>query len=183
MRVGRGFGGVVVAHQRQHAAVLRRAGEVGVAEHVAGAVDARSLAVPDGEDAVMLALAEQFRLLRAPAGGRGEFLVEARAGRRHRRRAAPWPSRAAGRARRAASRDSPRRSRPCSARPAGRARAASAACAPRPARRRGRCAPCRDRICRQRDVVKRHRSSDEVMVVSMVWRSAPAASSMRIVTA
>ena len=67
MRVGRGFGRVVVAHQRQHAAMLRRAGQVGVAEHVARAVDARALAVPEREDAVMRALAEQFGLLRSPS--------------------------------------------------------------------------------------------------------------------
>ncbi len=47
VRDGRGFGRMVVAHQRQHAAMLRRAGEVGVAEDVAGAVDAGALAVPD----------------------------------------------------------------------------------------------------------------------------------------
>ena len=58
--------------------MLRRAGKIGVAEDVAGAVDARPLAVPDREHAVMLAFAEQFGLLRAPAGGRRELLVEAR---------------------------------------------------------------------------------------------------------
>ena len=77
MRDGRGFGGVVVAHQRQHAAVPRGARHVGVAEHVAGAVDARPLAVPDPEDAVVLAVAAQLRLLRAPERGRGKLLVEA----------------------------------------------------------------------------------------------------------
>ena len=58
-------------------------------------------------------------------------------------------------ARRAASRDSRRRSRPCSARCGGRARAASAACGSPPARRTGRCAPCRDRTCRR----ARHREA------------------------
>ena len=77
MRGGGGFGGVVVAHQRQHAAMLRGAGEVGVAEDVAGAVDARALAVPDAEHAVVLALAAQLGLLRAPERGGGEVLVEA----------------------------------------------------------------------------------------------------------
>ena len=77
VRGGRGFGGVVVAHQRQHAAVLRGAGEIGVAEDVAGAVDARPLAVPEAEHAVELALAAQLRLLRAPQRGRGDVLVEA----------------------------------------------------------------------------------------------------------
>ncbi len=48
-----------------------------MAKHVAGTVDARPLAVPDRKDAVMRALAQQFGLLRAPAGGGGEFLVEA----------------------------------------------------------------------------------------------------------
>ena len=68
---------MVVAHQREHAAVLRGAGEIGVAEHVAGAVDARALAVPHAEHAVVLALAAQLGLLRAPERGRGEVLVEA----------------------------------------------------------------------------------------------------------
>ena len=50
---------------------------VGVAEDVAGAVDAGALAVPDAEDAVVLAVAAQLGLLRAPERGRGEVLVEA----------------------------------------------------------------------------------------------------------
>ena len=69
---------MVVAHQGDDAAVLRRPGEVGVAEHVAGAVDARPLAVPDAEHAIELALATQFGLLRSPQCGRGQFLVETR---------------------------------------------------------------------------------------------------------
>ena len=77
MRIGRGFGGMVVAHQGQHAAMLRGAGKIGVTEDIAGTVDAGALAVPDGKDAVILALAEHLGLLRAPAGGRGKLLVEA----------------------------------------------------------------------------------------------------------
>ena len=50
---------------------------VGVAESVAGAVDAGALAVPQREHAVVLALAAQLRLLAAPDRGRGEVLVEA----------------------------------------------------------------------------------------------------------
>ena len=68
---------MVVAHQRQHAAMLGGAGEIGVAEHVAGAVDARALAVPEPEHAVVLALAAQLGLLRAPERGGGEVLVDA----------------------------------------------------------------------------------------------------------
>ena len=76
VRGGGQFRRVVVAHQRQHAAVLRGAGEIGVAEGVARAVDARPLAVPDAEHAVVLALAAQLGLLRAPQRGRGEVLVD-----------------------------------------------------------------------------------------------------------
>ncbi len=76
VRDGGGFRRVVVAHQREHAAVLRGAGHVGVAEDVARAVDARALAVPHAEDAVVAALAAHLGLLRAPDGGGGEFLVE-----------------------------------------------------------------------------------------------------------
>ena len=78
MRVGRRFRHVVVAHQREHAAMLGRAGKIGVAEDVAGTVDARTLAVPEGEHAVVPAFAKQLGLLRAPAGGGRQFLVQAR---------------------------------------------------------------------------------------------------------
>ncbi len=50
---------------------------VGMAERVAGAVDARPFAVPDAENAVVLALAAELGLLRAPKRGRREVLVEA----------------------------------------------------------------------------------------------------------
>ena len=107
VRGGGGFRRVVVAHQREHAAVLRGAGEIGVAEHVAGAVDARALAVPDAEHAVVLAFAAQLGLLRAPQRGGGEVLVDAGLEQdvvRVELRAARAGT--AGRARRAASRDS-----------------------------------------------------------------------------
>ena len=77
VRGGGGFGRVVVAHQGEHAAVFRGAGEIGVAENVAGAVDARALAIPDAEHAVVLALAAELRLLRAPERGRRQVLVDA----------------------------------------------------------------------------------------------------------
>ena len=77
VRGGGAFGGMVVAHQREHAAVLGGAGVVGVAEDVARAVDAGALAVPDAEYAVVLALAPQLGLLRAPQRGGGQVLVEA----------------------------------------------------------------------------------------------------------
>ena len=77
VRRGGRFGRMVVAHQGQHAAVARGAGKIGVAEHVAGAVDARSLAVPDGEHPVEAAFAAQLGGLRPPHRGRGEVLVDA----------------------------------------------------------------------------------------------------------
>ena len=74
---GGAFAGVVVAHRGDHAAQRRGAGHVGVAEHVARAVDARALGVPHAKDAVILALAPEFRLLGAPERGGGKVLVQA----------------------------------------------------------------------------------------------------------
>jgi hypothetical protein len=75
---GGALAGVVVAHQGDHPAVLGGAGVVGMAEHVAGAVDAGALAVPDAEHAVVPALAPQLGLLRAPERGGSQVLVQAR---------------------------------------------------------------------------------------------------------
>jgi hypothetical protein len=77
VRQRRGFRRVVVAGEHQHAAVLRGAGGVGVLEHIAAAIDARALAVPHGEDAVVLRPREEVDLLRAPDRGGGEVLVDA----------------------------------------------------------------------------------------------------------
>ena len=60
-----------------HAAMLRGAGEIGVAEGVAGAVDARALAVPHAEHAIELAFAAQFGGLRPGERGRGEVFIGA----------------------------------------------------------------------------------------------------------
>ena len=78
VRRRRGFAGVIVAHQRQHAAIARGARQIGVAEGVAGAVDARPLAVPYAEDAIVAPLAADLGLLRAPQGRRSEVLVQRR---------------------------------------------------------------------------------------------------------
>ena len=77
VRQRRRLGRVVVAGEHEHAAVLRRAGEVRVLEHVAAAVDARALAVPHGEDAVDVRARVQRHLLRAPDRGGREVLVQA----------------------------------------------------------------------------------------------------------
>ena len=68
---------MIVAHEGQHAAQRRGSRQIGVAEHVAAAVDARTLAVPEAEHAVETALAAHLGLLRAPDAGRRQFLVEA----------------------------------------------------------------------------------------------------------
>jgi hypothetical protein len=79
VRRGGALGDVVVAGDRDHAAVRRGAGHVGVLEHVGGAVDARALAVPEAEHAVeLVGLRIERELLRAPHRGGAELLVDAR---------------------------------------------------------------------------------------------------------
>ena len=78
VRVGGGFGGVIVAVQGQDTPMGRGARKIGVAEHVARAVHARPLAVPQAEHAIDGVLPVKPDLLRAPHGGGGQFLVEPR---------------------------------------------------------------------------------------------------------
>ena len=78
VRQRRRLGAVVVAGDHQHAAMLRRAGGVGVAEDVAAAVDPRPLAVPDREDAVMARVVVKIELLGTPHRRGGEVLVQPR---------------------------------------------------------------------------------------------------------
>ncbi len=58
--------------------MLGGAGVVGMAEDVAGAVDARAFAVPDAEHTVISAFAAKLGLLRAPERGRRQILVKPR---------------------------------------------------------------------------------------------------------
>ncbi len=76
VRQRRRLGAVVVAGERQHAAVAAGAGRVRVLEHVAAAIDARALPVPHRKDAIDLRALEQVELLRAPHRGGGEVFVE-----------------------------------------------------------------------------------------------------------
>ena len=76
MRHRGGDAAVVVAGDHQHAAVRRRAVGVAVLERVAGAVDARALAVPHGEHAVGGSLRVGLDPLRAEHRGRTELLVD-----------------------------------------------------------------------------------------------------------
>ena len=68
---------MIVAGQREHAAMPRGAGGVGVLQRVDRAVDAGPLAVPDAEHAIDRGAGKQADLLAAPHRGRGEILVEA----------------------------------------------------------------------------------------------------------
>jgi hypothetical protein len=69
--------GMVVAGHRQYAAMLPGAGRVGMLEDIAAAVDARPLAVPHAEYAVMFRAGRQVDLLRAPQRRGGEVLIDA----------------------------------------------------------------------------------------------------------
>ena len=86
MRERRGLAAMIVAGERNDAAVLRGAGRVGVLERIERAVDAGALAVPDAEHAIDLGAGEHADLLAAPHRRRRQVLVEA--GRRSRCRAA-----------------------------------------------------------------------------------------------
>ena len=76
VRERRGLAAVIIAGERQHAAEFRAAGGVAVLERIGRAVDARSLAVPDGEHAIDRGSREHVDLLAAPHGGRGEVFVQ-----------------------------------------------------------------------------------------------------------
>ena len=68
---------MVVAAQRQRRAVAAGAGDVGVAQNVAGAVDAGAFAVPDAEHAVVARLPQHVMDLAAQHRGGGQVLVHA----------------------------------------------------------------------------------------------------------
>ena len=78
VRQRRGFAAVVVTRQQQHAALGRHTRRIRMLEHVAGTVDARPLAVPHGEHAVVPGTGEQVGLLAAPHRGGGQLFVDAR---------------------------------------------------------------------------------------------------------
>ena len=68
---------MVVAGKRDDAAIRMGAEQIGVFERVSRAVHARTLAVPDAEDAVILGIAEESGLLRAPDRCGRKVFVEA----------------------------------------------------------------------------------------------------------
>ncbi len=78
VRRGARFADVIVAQEKQHAALRVGAEEVAVPDGIARAIDAGSLAVPDGEDAVVLGSTLQTYLLGALACRRRQILVHPR---------------------------------------------------------------------------------------------------------
>ena len=67
-------GGMVIAHHHQHAAVARGARGIAVVQGVAGAVHARTLAVPHGEHAIDLAVARMPACCAHDGRGRQVFI-------------------------------------------------------------------------------------------------------------
>ena len=57
---------MVVAGKHQDAAMLARTCGIGVLENIAATVDARPLAIPHGEHAVVIGGGKKIELLRAP---------------------------------------------------------------------------------------------------------------------
>ncbi len=77
MRRRRRLGAVVVARNRQHAAVRRGTGPIGMPQCVGRTVDAGPFAVPDAEYAIDFGARKQPDLLAAPYRGCGKVHVEA----------------------------------------------------------------------------------------------------------
>src|SRR5690606_23185982 len=74
----RGLRSMVVSDQGDDAAIGRCSSRVRMLECVATAVDPRTLAVPDTEDAVNRGTLIQVYVLRTPDGSRSKILVDAR---------------------------------------------------------------------------------------------------------
>ena len=72
---GRLAGGII-AGQRQHTAITTDAGQIGVLESIAAAVDAGTLSIPDAEHAVVFGIGQQVGGLAAQDGGGGQLFVD-----------------------------------------------------------------------------------------------------------
>ncbi len=68
---------MVIPGDTEHAAVPGRARSVAVAEHVAAAINAGTLAVPDADHSVIVRAGREVDLLRAPDRGRRKVFVHA----------------------------------------------------------------------------------------------------------
>lgn len=67
---------MVVTHDRQDAAMLGRANQIGMPQRVHGAIEARPLAVPHAVDAIELGIRLYARLLATPDGADGQVFVD-----------------------------------------------------------------------------------------------------------
>ena len=75
----RALADVVIAGNGNHAAVARGAGHVGVLEHIAAAIDAWPLAIPNAKDTVVFfALRVQVELLGTPDSGSAQLFIHTR---------------------------------------------------------------------------------------------------------
>jgi len=68
---------MVITGERQDAAIFCRARSVGVFQYVAGPVNTRALAIPEGKDAIMPGTGKQANLLAAPDRCCGKVFVQA----------------------------------------------------------------------------------------------------------
>ena len=69
---------VIVTGKAQHATVFCRTSRIAVTKHIAAAINAWPLAIPDADDAVVVRARRQLKLLRAPDRRCGKILVHAR---------------------------------------------------------------------------------------------------------
>ena len=68
---------MVIAEHGQNTTQGRRASGVCMLEHIASAVDAGRLAIPNAKQAIALRASKQTELLTAPDGRRAQVLVQA----------------------------------------------------------------------------------------------------------
>ncbi len=75
-RDGGGFGRRIIPRQRQHTALRRATGGIGMAQHIAGTINAWSLSIPHAENTIQTSAGCQMHLLRTPNGGRSQILIQ-----------------------------------------------------------------------------------------------------------
>ena len=69
---------MIIASNDEHTTVRRAAVSIAVLECIAGAIDARTLPVPEAENTVDFAIRVRFDLLRTQYSRRGQVLIHRR---------------------------------------------------------------------------------------------------------
>ena len=69
---------MIVARDRNHTAMGRRSGRIGVFEHIAAAIDPGAFAIPESKYAIRLGTGEQANLLGSPKRICRQFFIDAR---------------------------------------------------------------------------------------------------------